>query len=359
MAISGRRYDTNESVAITLADDCITAIAPIADDPALPWIIPGLIDLQVNGYGGYGFNNPALEPEHLDFVTQSMLAGNVTMYLPTCTTDSFELLARSMSIMAQAIEQSPLVRRSVPGFHLEGPYISPEDGPRGAHPKQHVRPPSWDEFLRLQDAAAGKILLVTLSAEYEESPAFIERAVAGGVVVAIGHTKANSEQIKRAVDSGATLSTHLGNGAHPLIRRHPNYIWDQLADDRLMASIIADGHHLHPSVVKSMVRAKSPERIILVSDVTDRGGMAAGRYSTPLGDVEVLDDGRLVVAGQRDILAGASLPLMTSVRNVMQFAGVDFKTAIDMATANPARLMGWPAPKIEGGARVVVVNQKK
>src|SRR5206468_8402774 len=134
-----------------------------------------------------------------------------------------------------------------------------------------------------------------------ESPSFIERAVASGVVVAIGHTKATGDQIRAAVDAGATLSTHLGNGAHPLIRRHPNYIWEQLAEDRLMASLIVDGHHLPPSVVKSMVRAKTPARCVLVSDITALGGMPPGRYSGGLGDLEVLESGKLVLADQRDI----------------------------------------------------------
>jgi N-acetylglucosamine-6-phosphate deacetylase len=159
--------------------------------------------------------------------------------------------------------------------------------------------------------------------------------------VAIGHTAATSEQIKAAVDAGARFSTHLGNGAHGQIRRHPNYIWDQLAEDRLWASLIVDGHHLPPPVVQSFVRAKTPQRCLLVSDITGMAGMPPGEYrGTSLGDVDVLEDGRLVVAGQRQYLAGASRPIGDGVANVMNFAGVDLKTAVEMASLRPAELMG-------------------
>ena len=146
------------------------------------------------------------------------------------------------------------------------------------------------------------------------------------------------------------MSTHLGNGAHPMIRRHPNYIWDQLAEDRLTASLIVDGHHLPPAVVKSMIRAKTPERIVLVSDITSMGGMPPGRYKTGLGELEVLPSGKLVPAGQPDILAGASLPIHACVTNVMRFAGVDLATAIDMASRRPAKFIGLDHPGLEVGA---------
>jgi N-acetylglucosamine-6-phosphate deacetylase len=233
---------------------------------------------------------------------------------------------------------------------LEGPFICADDGPRGAHPKQHVRPPDWDEFQRLQEAAGGLIKLTTVSPEYDAAPEFIRQACKSGVILAIGHTKATSEQIRAAVDAGARMSTHLGNGAHPQIRRHPNYIWDQRADDRLTASLIVDGHHLPPAVVKSMVRAKTPQRIVLVSDITSMGGMPPGRYKTGLGELEVLAGGKLVPAGQPEILAGASLPIHACVANVMRFAGVDLATAIHMASTRPAQLIGLKHSGLEAGA---------
>ncbi len=318
--------------------------------PALPIVAPGLVDLQINGYGGIEFNDPELTIDKVRQVALSQDGFGVTAFLATCTTDSHQVLAHSLATIAAAIRELSEVAARIPGIHLEGPFISPEDGPRGAHPKRHVRPPDWDEFRRLQDAADGKIKLLTISAEYASSPDVIRRIAASGVLVAIGHTQATSEQIAAAVDAGARMSTHLGNGAHPLIRRHPNYIWDQLADDRLIASLIVDGHHLPPAVVKSMVRAKTPQRVVLVSDITSMGGMPPGKYQTGLGELEVLPNGKLVPAGQPGILAGASLPIHVCVANVMRFAAVDLKTAIEMASLAPARLIDLDHPGLVVGA---------
>jgi N-acetylglucosamine-6-phosphate deacetylase len=316
----------------------------------LPIVAPGLVDLQINGYRGVEFNDRELTVEKVRQVALSQDAFGVTSFLATCTTDSHAVLHHALKTIARAIRELPAVAARIPGIHLEGPFISPDDGPRGAHPKQHVRPPDWDEFSRLQDAAEGGIKLLTISPEYDAAVDVIRRASESGVLVAIGHTQATSDQIKAAVDAGARMSTHLGNGAHPTIRRHPNYIWDQLAEDRLTASLIVDGHHLPPAVVKSMIRAKTPQRIVLVSDITAMGGMPPGRYQTGLGELEVLPSGKLVPAGQPGILAGASLPIHACVANVMRLGGVNLAAAIDMASLRPAQLIALDRPGLEVGA---------
>jgi len=201
----------------------------------------------------------------------------------------------------------------------------------------------------LQDAACGQIRILTVSPEFEGSAAFIARVAAAGVVVAIGHTSARPDQIRAAVDAGARLSTHLGNGSHPTIHRFRNYLWPQLADDRLQASLIADGHHLTPDMVRVFVRAKMPERCILVSDISGQAGQPPGRYASPFCDVEILADGQLVVAGQRELMAGASVALHQGVANVMHFAGVDLKTAVAMAVHHPARLLSLDPGGLEPG----------
>jgi len=355
MNILGRRYDTGKAVSLTLDGDRIRSIDDLSesteDESTLPWISAGFVDLQINGYGGQEFNDLSLTPENVKEVSLALDACGVTCYLPTATTHSFEMLKHTLEIIAEACETIPQCASRIPGIHLEGPYISRDDGPRGAHPLQHVRLPDWDEFQKLQDAAQGRIRLLTLSPEYDGSADFIANVANSGVLVAIGHTAANSEQIEAAVDAGARMSTHLGNGAHGQIRRHPNYIWDQLADDRLIASLIADGHHLPASVVKSFVRAKTVDRCVLVSDMMGMGGMPPGLYEkTSIGAVEMLEDGRLVVAGQRQYLAGAALPISVGVVNVMRFAGVNLKTAIEMVTAGPARLIGIDAGTLSAGS---------
>jgi N-acetylglucosamine-6-phosphate deacetylase len=345
----GRHYASGGPVRVAVASGKITAVTPVDEprDGVLSWLAPGFFDIQSNGYGGQEFSSPDLSCEHVAQIAAVQGRFGVTRFLPTVTTASFETLAHAMRTIAAACGQSRDVEALVVGIHLEGPYITREDGPRGAHPLAHCRPPDWDEFARLQDAACGRIRLVTLSAEYPESAAFIRRAVDSGVVVAIGHLSADSQQIKAAVDAGARLSTHLGNGAHRSLRRHPNYLWDQLAEDRLWASLIVDGHHLPAEVVKTFVRAKTPARCVLVSDLSGLAGLPAGRYSTQLCDLEILADGRLVMAGQDQLLAGASLGIDAGIANVMRFAGVDLPTAVAMACQNPAELLGGPVPRLE------------
>lgn len=350
-----RRFDTLRPVTVEIADGRIASLRPAVDALHLPLVAPGFVDLQINGYGGVEFNDPHLTVEKVRQAALSQDAFGVTSFLATATTDSYEVLAYSLATIAQAIDESPEVAARVPGIHLEGPFISPDDGPRGAHPRQHVRPPNWDEYRRLADAARGRIKLLTVSPEYDNAAEFIRRVAATGVLVAIGHTKATTDQIRTAVDAGARMSTHLGNGSHLQIRRHPNYIWDQLADDRLTASLITDGHHLPAAVVKAMVRAKTPERIVLVSDVTGLGGMPPGRYQTGLGALEVLPSGKLVPAGNPEILAGASLPIQGCVANVMRFAGVDLATAIRMASTRPAELIGIHDHTFDEGAAANLV----
>ena len=348
MKVVGRRYDSGQLIEVTVANGRIASV-DTSDEASndAPWIAPGFVDLQINGYGGQEFNDRELTVDRVEQVSLALDSFGVTSYLPTATTHSFEMLVHSLGTIARACETADEVARRAVGIHLEGPYISPEDGPRGAHPLEHCRPPDWDEFQRLQQAAQGQIRLLTLSPEYDGSADFIRKVVDSGVLVAIGHTAANSDQIRAAVDAGARMSTHLGNGAHGQIRRHPNYIWDQLADDRLVASLIVDGHHLPPSVVKSFVRAKTPDRCVIVSDIMGMGGLPPGLYETSVGAVEVLEDGRLVVAGQRQYLAGASLPIAVGVGNLMRFTGLSLQTAVELATLRPAELIGHECCKLE------------
>jgi N-acetylglucosamine-6-phosphate deacetylase len=356
MKVIGRRYDTGDAVVVEVANREIVSIEKIAATSPLAWLAPGFVDLQVNGYHGQEFNAPDLTIEQVLKVCRDMDVDGVTSFVPTSTTHSFLRQSEAMRTLAKACDQLPEVAHRVPGFHLEGPYISAADGPRGAHPLEHVRTPNWDEFARIQETAGGRIRILTMSPEYEGSPAFIKRVVDSGVLVAIGHTSAASDQIKAAVDAGARMSTHLGNGAHGQIRRHPNYIWDQVAEDRLTASLIVDGHHLPPSVVKSFIRGKTQERCVLVSDLVGMAGMPPGRYPhTSVGDIEILDSGCIVVGGQRQYLAGAGFPITFGIANVMRFAQIDLKTAVEMASRWPAALIGGETAGLKIGATANLV----
>ena len=231
----------------------------------------GLFDLQVNGFAGIDFNLPGLSDEQIDFALDRMRSTGVTRCLPTLITSSFD----GFAACARAIARSS--NAAIAGIHMEGPYLSPEDGPRGAHLREHVTAASIDDFKRRQDAASGRILLVTLAPEVNGALALIEHLVANGVRVAIGHTAATPAQIGDAIRAGATLATHLGNGCAQMLPRHPNVIWELLGADEVMASLIVDGHHLPSATVRSMVRAKGPPRTILVTDATAAAACSPGR----------------------------------------------------------------------------------
>lgn len=362
MEIKARRYDTGLPVHLEIEGHRIARakVCPGETEKAAtwPWVAPGLLDIQINGYGGQEFSSPDLTPEKVCKIVDAMAPFGVTRICPTVTTESFAVLEHAMQALRQTIESSAEMAWRLPAIHLEGPYLTREDGARGAHPLAHCREPDWDEFQRLQEAAGGRIGILTLSVEYPNTADFVRRVANTGVVVAIGHTAATSDQVRRAIDAGVRLGTHLGNGAHQILPRHPNYIWAQLADDRLVASMIVDGHHLPAEVVKTFVRAKTTKRCILVSDLSGLAGLPPGRYASNLCELEILDDGRLVVAGQRKILAGASRPLSVCVGNVMSFAGVGLADAINMATRQPAELLGiQPGDLLAGDdANLVLFN---
>jgi N-acetylglucosamine-6-phosphate deacetylase len=292
-SISGRDPHTGRTIEVEIRDGIIAAITDVPLAEPL-WLSPGLVDLQINGYQGFDLNSDNLTSDTVIDLSRSVLASGVTTFLPTIITASEEKIVACLRAIAAARQLNPALRHMIPGVHVEGPHLSPEDGPRGAHPREHIRPPSMAEFDRWQRASGGLVKLVTLSPHFEEAPNYIATLHARGVLVSIGHTHASPEQIHAAVDAGATLSTHLGNGIADPLPRHPNLLWAQLAEDRLTAMFIADGHHLPNDTLKVMLRAKGLDRAILVSDVVALGGMPPGLYETPVGGlVELTTDGRL------------------------------------------------------------------
>lgn len=339
MRVEGRLVQTGEAVRLTIEGATIVDVQSI-DLRTETWIAPGFIDIQVNGYAGFDINAADVTADTVAGVARALWRGGVAAFCPTVITQSEAAMCRALAAIAAACDADPLVAHAIPCVHVEGPFISPEDGPRGAHSLPYVRPPSVAEYRRWQEASGRRVGIVTLAPEYPEAPAFI-RAIAGdAVVVALGHTAADGAQIRAAVDAGARLSTHLGNGAHARIARHPNYIWEQLAEDRLAASLICDGHHLPPSVIRAMVRTKGPERTILVSDTVAAAGLPPGIYDMAVGGkVELLPNGRLNLFGT-PYLAGSVSALHEGIASVVRHAGVTLAEAVRFATANPARLLG-------------------
>jgi N-acetylglucosamine-6-phosphate deacetylase len=348
MRIHARHYATGVPLAIDCEWGKISSIGPpseVAADLEAGWVAPALFDLQINGCHGYTFNSEQLTVETVRRVAAVCRQHGIGAFCPTLVTNAFAALAHGLTTIRQACEIHADVAAAVPAIHLEGPYISPQDGPRGAHPRQHVRPPDWDEFRRLQEAAGGRIRLVTVAPEQDDALPFIERLVAAGLVVALGHTAASGARIREAITAGARLSTHLGNGAHAVLPRHENYIWEQLAADELWASIICDGHHLPPAVARCIVRVKTPARTILTCDASGLAGLPPGHYGLWDQEFDVLPEEKIVVSSS-GYLGGSWHFTDHCVGNVARFTGVSLRDAVDMATARPRQLLGLPLQQL-------------
>ena len=292
---------------------------------------PGFCDLQVNGFAGVDYNNPRATSEEILRSIEALRATGVTRFLPTLVTSSFGHFTQCARLLASV--NSP----AIAGIHIEGPYISPEA--RGAHPLEHVASASIEDFKRRQEAAQGAIRLVTLAPEVSGALRLAEYLVAAGIRVAIGHTMASPEQIRDAVKAGATLSTHLGNGCPPMLPRHPNFIWEQLAADELYVSLITDGLHLPPATVKAMIRAKTPARTILVTDAIASAGSPPGTYEFNGMQVVLGTDGRACPPG-KPWMAGSSLTLDRAVANAVRFSGLTIHEILPMASSQPAKYIG-------------------
>lgn len=308
---------------------------------------PGLVDIQINGYAGFDFNgDPAtLTSERFEAVRQRLVRRGVSAILVTLTTNSPESIVARATAYARMIAQSPELAAMYPGLHIEGPFLSPADGPRGAHSIKHVINPSQrpDLIDRINDACGGRVRLVTLAPETDGAIEMISRLARAGICVAFGHTMATPEQLEAGVAAGAKMCTHLGNGSHNMLPRLDNYVQWQLADERLWAGFIPDGHHMPFRTLKNFIRAKTPALSVLVTDAVAPAEMPPGEYT--LGDTRVVRalSGRVSTPGTTH-LAGSSLTLDLAVMNTFTHCDVTFEKAWSMASDMPAKLVGLPVP---------------
>lgn len=337
--MEGLLYVDGKPVRVEITDGKISGIKHLAPGRELPeaYLAPGLIDIQINGYMGVDFSDQDLSAEMMQKATYALWKEGVTSYLPTVITRDQERLARSFALLAESLKDG-IISASIPGFHLEGPYISPVQGYRGAHPEQYIRPPDWKEFSALQERAQDAIKLVALAPELEGSIPFIRKCRESGVVVSLAHHNGSPENIEQAVEAGAVLSGHLGNGCANEINRHHNPLWPQLANDGLSISIIADGSHLTREEVRTFFKVKGAERTILVSDALSFAGLPPGMYEKD-GEIYELT-GEVVKFPSENVLAGAAMPLNKCIENILRFTQCSLEDAIRMASTNPARLMG-------------------
>ena len=361
VVVQGRLTRGAAPVEILVAGGRIEAIQPpgvTTDRPVVGGVdclvTEGFLDIQVNGFAAVDFNRPELTVEELLRATRAMWRTGVTRFFPTVITASVKNISGTLRAIARAREQEPILRRAIPGIHLEGPFLAPEDGPRGAHPADSIRDPDWGLFQQFQDAAGGLIRLVTLAPERPGAIGLIWQLCQAGIVVGIGHSDAREADIDRAVEAGARISCHLGNGSHAMLPRHRNYIQKQLATDILMASLIVDGHHLPSYVVKNMIRCKGVDRVILVTDAMAAAAAPPGKYR--IGEVlsEVGPDGYVRLPGT-PYLAGSALTMDRAIENVTRFAGLSLDEALRLANRQPRKLFSEMGEGIAPGGRADLV----
>ena len=304
----------------------------------LPYISPGFFDLQVNGYKGSDYSLENFSEEHLKNIVTTLATSGTTQHIPTIVSSPKERILRNLKIISKGINNSPEIEHAIPGIHIEGPFISSEEGPRGCHDPEFIRDPDFEEFKQWQEAAEGRIVIVTIAPETKDSLGFIRKVVRTDVKIAIGHTGAAPEVIREAIEAGAQYSTHLGNGSYEILPRLKNYIWEQLTADELFAGIICDGFHLPSSVVKAFTRVKGLDKLILVSDAALLGGLIPGIYKWGNMDVEVFKDGHIGLPDS-SILAGASHLLDWDIAHFIKFTGNNLAETIPLCTINPTKIV--------------------
>ncbi len=358
--IEGLFYLTGKPVSVEIKDGNITSIQEIAvlSDPAHPvYIAPGLIDNQVNGFAGisFCFFGGELTKEGIVKVTKALWEKGVTSYLPTLTSNGQEVLLKNFTILSSSKSDENLLG-SITGYHLEGPYISPDDGYRGAQPLKYIRKPNWNEFKELYEASGRNILTVTISPEQDGAMEFVRKCTEMGITVALGHHNASRAIIDQAVLNGAKIVTHLGNGCANMINRHDNPLWPQLANDGLMASIICDGFHLRDEQIAVFYKMKGPEKTIVTSDVTSYATLPPGEYKNEEGEIIELTKEGLLRYPAQNVLYGSAISINRGVIKIMEVTGCTLADAIRMASTNPAKLYGLSdRGSIEPGKRADLI----
>jgi N-acetylglucosamine-6-phosphate deacetylase len=357
MIFRAKHYQTEQIVDVCCDDGKIVSVEKAGNfvpDHQAAFIAPAFFDLQINGAMGVAFSDINLDESGIRKVLSVCMLHGIEAICPTIITNAHTVLIHGFNTLRKACESDPVIARAMPCFHLEGPYISNEDGPRGAHQKQHVRNPVYDEFKEYQEASGNRIKLLTLAPELPGAIDFIRKMNLEGVVVAIGHTAASPMIIREAIAAGARLSTHLGNGSHAMWPRHENYFWEQLGCDLLSASIITDGHHLPEALIKTIVRVKPFEKQIITCDASGLAGLPPGKYSMWNQEIEILSSGKVVVPGT-PFLAGSGSFTDDCVAHLMSLGVVSISQAIEMATNAPRKLLQLPEINIEAGSNANLI----
>jgi len=302
----------------------------------------GFIDLQVNGYMGIDFSEPGLTLDEVRMVTHALVERGTIAYCPTVITSSPDTYEQNLPVLAQALEEPDLGPHLL-GIHLEGPFISPEDGARGAHPRRFTRVPDIDLFEQLLRLSGGNVAVMTVAPELQGAEDLIQCISEQGIQVFLGHHLAGPEAIVTACSAGASASTHLGNGLPNMVPRHLNPLWDQLAEDQLTALLITDGHHVPDNFIRVVSKVKAPEKFVVTSDSAPVAGWPPGTYNTLGQEVLLEESGRLWnPVGQH--LVGSSSCMMQCMNYLASLDLMREEDLYQVGYHNPLNLLGRELP---------------
>lgn len=304
----------------------------------LPWVSPGLFDIQVNGMAGVNLSDEDLTRDRVLEIDAALEAHGVTRWCPTVTTQDPRIVERNLGILGRLIEDR--TAPNIHGIHLEGHYISSAPGYRGVHQERYIRDPDLAEMERWYRAARGKVCLFSLAPERTGAISFIAALKTMGVKVGLVHHQADYQTIRSAAAAGADLASHLLNGCTPMVHRQHNVIWAQLSLDDLWASFIADGYHIPHYTLRALIRAKGLERSILISDLAHLSGLPDGEYAKNGNTVVLKDEGLWVKGEGTNLLSGAVKTLEKDCAFLVGRAGFSLEAALTMASLNPARYFG-------------------
>lgn len=334
--LTARHYRTRRTFSFLFEDGKLQEKRPSEEHASLIFG-PGFCDIQCNGFAGVDFNSAQVDAEDCAQALSRLKETGCTVVLPTLITAEEPSLARGFK---QLRKLPPRLSDGthIPGFHLEGPFISPADGARGAHPLAAVRKPDLSLWRRLQDAASGRIRMVTLAPETQGAVEFISLLRKENVIPALGHCMASEDEVKNAASAGALLSTHIGNGCPASMDRHRNPVLAQLAEDRLGASYIPDGIHLPPAAFQTFWRGKQGGPRILTTDCMSAAWAPPGIYTIGGITTEVAGDGVVRLPGTA-AFAGSALTMNRAVPLAARLAQMPLSEAWDAASIVPLKLL--------------------
>ena len=304
---------------------------------------PRWFDFQVNGFGGIDFQAESVSQPEMEFAVAVLLRHGMAGIFLTLITDEIDAHCRRLANFERLCAASPAIRKMVVGYHIEGPWLNPEPGYRGAHAPGPMHAPSLAEFERLQSAAGGRIKLITLAPEWRGSAECIAAITGAGVHVSLGHTNASEADIDAAVRAGARFATHVGNGTPQQLHRHDNVIQRLLARDELIACLIPDGIHLPHFALKNFYRAKPRGRVLFTTDAMSGAGAGPGRYRIGRLDIEVGTDGIARNPGGGGF-AGSTLAPDEGVRRCAEYIGISLAESEELWSTASAAAFGIKLP---------------